>query len=142
MKKNVKYLWLYAVALFAVALVLVLVCVFQEQKASDEAANIQRQLIDQIATNEQLSLEIKDKEKEIKTLQQERDELQAAAAQHSEEAQKAYEESQQSTLLLNVYYAKDTKPKAEARALLAKIDESKLNEKQKEFYQSLKEELN
>ena len=85
------------------------------------------------------NLEIKDKEKEIKSLQQEKEEAQKA----NEDLQKAGEENTQSNLLIEAYLAlKKELPHEEVRDLLNQIDINKLNDRQREMYAALSDEIN
>ncbi len=140
-KKSKKFLWVYTIVLFSVALILVAISSIRHQEANEHAKDVEEKYNQQIVLTSGVQANLEKLQQEHEVLVQELDEVKESERQLQQQVDSLTKQNNSRSALISAQHAYEQKSYDEARQYLQQVDTTQLNEQEQQIFTDLQGKL-
>lgn len=140
-KKSKKFLWVYTIVLFSVALILVAISSIRHQEASEHAKDVEEKYNQQIVMTSGVQADLENLKQEHEELEQLLDETQQSQQQLQQQVDSLTKQNNSRSALIAAQDAYQDKRYDEARQSLQQVDATQLSEQEQQILTDLQSKL-
>lgn len=140
-KKSKKFLWVYTIVLFSVALVLVAISSIRHQEANEHAKDVEEKYNQQIVLTSGVQADLEKLQQEHEVLVQQLDEVKESEQQLQQQVDSLTKQNNSRSALISAQHAYEQKSYDEARQYLQQVDTTQLKEQEQQIFTDLQGKL-
>lgn len=140
-KKSKKFLWVYTIVLFSVALILVAISSIRHQEANEHAKDVEEKYNQQIVLTSGVQADLEKLQQEHEVLVQQLDEVKESEQQLQQQVDSLTKQNNSRSALISAQHAYEQKSYDESRQYLQQVDATQLNEQEQQIFTDLQSKL-
>lgn len=140
-KKSKKFLWIYTIVLFSVALILVGISSIRHQEANEHAKDVEEKYNQQIVLTSGVQADLAKLQQEHETLVQQLEEAKQSQQQLEQQVQALSAQNASRSALICAQYAYEQKSYEQARQFLQQVDAAQLEQEEQQLLTDLQSKL-
>lgn len=140
-KKSKKFLWVYTIVLFSVALILVAISSIRHQEASRHAEDVEEKYNQQIVLTSGVQADLEKLQQEHKELEQQLTETQQSQQELQQQVDALTKQNASRSALIAAQDAYQDRNYDEARQYMQQVDATQLSEQEQQIFTDLQSKL-